>query len=246
MILITILLIACFAVVSPGLCPAEDSNSKEPQLVEMAEPEAFIGPMQDYEYDLYTVGPDGPKYVPPPELDYKEPIALDYDTLMELRVATDQIAPASREVTIILTVRPSVVQPGKYPLVVTYQMLPATKTVILPGGTATAEVNIFPESSDFYVAGRSSTYIYYFVTRTTSVERKFSTKVRAFWYDKAIGVPYGPGPNAIIGAFWLGSTVAPGDYKVFAVLVPPGADVRNSRNWISNLAQGKFRFGVVR
>ena len=89
---------------SKKVSKAQSLTSANPDaLVEIVDPEAFIGAMNDYEYDLYRKDGDRFTFVPPPELDYADPASIDDVTLNELQVATEPIPEASREVKIHLT-----------------------------------------------------------------------------------------------------------------------------------------------
>ena len=218
---------------------AGDGESSElPQLVEMVDPWIFTGVMSNYEYDLYEKTPGGLRYVPPPLYDYADPVELDYPVLKELRVATDQIQPASRETEVKIFANGTKFFVGT-PMVITYEVHPATKTVILEGGAATATVEIWPENVDAYVAFRNARKEYFFLNAYSCTRDKFFRYPVAFAINATIERQVG-----IVTVCWPSTKTPYGQYTLFAVLVPTGADVRDSGNWISNLAYTFVKIGV--
>jgi len=227
------------------------ANTNPEALVELVDPRAFIGVMNDYEYDLYRKDGDRFTFVPPPELDYADPASVDEATLNELDVATDEVLPASRETTITLTaVCPNLTVPCDnccatlntgHALVITYQITPATKTIILEGGTATAMVYILPSRVDMYVAVRTPLMNLLFLTRLSTVSRHYYRKPVVFSGNIPISTLSGP-----LVATLMRGNLTPGLYTVYAVMVPPGQKLfGNPDNWISNLATVEFPFGLV-
>jgi hypothetical protein len=229
---------------------AQSLTSADPEaLVELADPRAFIGVMDDYEYDLYRKEGDQFKFVPPPELDYADPASIDDMTLNELKVATDEILPASRETTITLTaVCPDL--PGQscttlmttgHSILVTYKITPATKTIILEGGRGTAAVYILPSRVDLYVAVRAPKLNIVFLNQLSTLQRKFYRKPVVFLGNMAINVLSYP----LFGILMPGN-FPPGYYKIYVVMVPPGQSVYSgSNNWISNLATLEIPYNKV-
>lgn len=230
-----------------------------PELVETTDPWAFTDVMTDYDFDLYRkTDRDGYAYVAPPALDYTDPSTLDRLALRELGVATDEIDPASRETTIILSLArkpgtapsptplPGSATPTPVPMSLgqfgslTYFLVPATKTVILDGGASTATVQIMPDVCDAYVAVRTPEGNIVFVTTFSNVKLAYSKKPVPIVRNSMINRVKG---NIFI--FKMTSLNFPGHYKIYAVMTPPGANVWDSRNWISNLATIRMNYGIV-
>ena len=230
---------------SKKVSKAQSLTSANPDaLVEIVDPEAFIGAMNDYEYDLYRKDGDRFTFVPPPELDYADPASIDDVTLNELQVATEPIPEASREVKIHLTsVCPDL--PGQscttlatgHSLLVTYTLTPATKTILLANG-ATQTVYILPSKVDLYVAVRTPNMNRVFLNRTSTVLRKFYTKPVVFLGNMTIRTL-----NFTLFGILMPGNFPPGPYKVYAVMVPPGQKLfGNPDNWISDLGMLEFPY----
>ncbi len=256
----SVFLVVAVFMVFAGIFLAENSPAEETRYVELVEPDALKGPMSNYEYDLYRLDADGPKYVEPPEYDYRDPIELDYPVLREMRVSTvptpipivpTPLPSASRELTIDLNLNAYSFLAGE-PVLVTYELKPATKTVILEGLTATAVVQILPEAVDFYVAAKNPSGVFYFLTPISGAGVPYSRKIQPFFANWHIDNLFG-----IIGGYRLDSRAKTGWYGVRAVMVSPGDDVRDENNWISNYSYGNsdantnpltpanFTFGIV-
>ncbi|MDD5557202.1 MAG: hypothetical protein PHN82_08135 [bacterium] len=235
------------------LSTAQPGADADLLLYEVVDPWVFTGPMADYEYDLYAMGPRGLEFVPPPELEYAEPSAFDRVTLRQLAVATDEIDPASRETKIRLCIAPRACSDENNPnavltnvfvggfLSLTYELTPATKTVILQGGAATAEVQVIPDAIDAYLAVRNPNGRFFFLNRASFPTKRFFGRPVPIVSNSPIGRLYG-----FLGNLRPDSRYSFGEYTFFAVMVPPGADVLDQSTWISNLAQARFRFGIVR
>ncbi|MEI6632545.1 MAG: hypothetical protein WCP22_01870 [Chlamydiota bacterium] len=244
-----------------------------PVLVETVDPWAFTGIMADYDFDLYRGTDDGGySYVAPPALDYTDPATLDDLALGELGVATYEIDPASRETTINLTLlrKPpnpptplantplaNTPLPGKptptprptitpFPMslgqstALTYYLTAATKTVILDGGASTATVKIMPDVCDAYVAVRTPEGNIVFVNSFSHIQQNYTSYPVPIVRNSQIIRLTGP-----IFTFRMTSLNLPGHYKIYAVMVPPGANVWDSNNWISNLATIQMSYGIV-
>lgn len=239
-----------------GIAPAAPPP---PALVEAADPWAFTGVMENYDFNLYRGTDDGGyAYVAPPALDYTDPATLDELALSELGVATDEIDPASRETTIVLSLArkpgttpqatpiPGAKTPTPVPMslgqstALSYFLTAATKTVILDGGAATATVRIMPDVCDAYVAVRTPEGNIVFVTTFSYVHQAYSSKPVPIVKNSQIVRMTGP-----IFVFKMTSLNLPGHYKIYAVMTPPGANVWDSRNWISNLAEIRMNYGIV-
>jgi hypothetical protein len=228
---------------------AQSLTSADPEaLVELADPRAFIGVMDDYEYDLYRKDGDQFTFVPPPELDYADPASLDDVTLNELKVATDELPPATRETTITLTsICPdlpdqscSTLMTG-HALIVQIEITPATKTILIEGGTATQEVYILPSRVDLYVAVRTPAGDIVFLNRLSTMLHKYFRTPVVFRGNFAISVLKYP----LFGILMPGN-LDPGYYIVYCVMVPPGQNVfGGTNNWISNLATLEVPYNLV-
>ncbi|MCX6339422.1 MAG: hypothetical protein NTX71_05830 [Candidatus Aureabacteria bacterium] len=238
---------------SKKVSKAQSLTSANPDaLVEIVDPEAFIGAMNDYEYDLYRKDGDRFTFVPPPELDYADPASIDDVTLNELQVATEPIPDSSRQVTITLTaICPcpppcpagcSTLTTGR-PLLITYQITPATKTVLLENG-ATQLVYILPSRVDMYVAVRTPSMNRVFLNRLSAVQRKFYSEPVVFLRNMAINVLSYP----LLGILMPGN-FPPGPYKVYVVMVPPGQKLFGNpyywSNWISDLGMVEFNYNFA-
>ncbi len=125
------------------------------------------------------------------------------------------------------------------PIVITYVLNPATKTVIIEGGTATATVEVWPEAFDAYVAIRNSAKQYFFMNAFSCTRSRFFFFFFAFARNAEIDYPYG-----IVSVCWPTTSTPVDQYVIFAVLVPPGADVTDSSNWISSFAFTFFKVGI--
>jgi hypothetical protein len=216
--------------------------------------------MADYEYDLYRMGPHGLEFVPPPAFEYAEASSLDSPTLHQLSVATDQIDPASRETTIKFCIggvgpNPPCSNPNNTnaildtavagtPILVTYEITPAVKTVIITdpttGTIATKEVQILPAMFDGYLAVRTPAGNIVFLDRLSSATTKFHTHPVPYVSANRVVQLFG-----VVGGFRLDSRNNPGYYKLYGVMVPPGANVLDQGNWISNLVAAKIKYGMV-
>ena len=241
-----------------------------PTLVELVDPRAFTSVMDEYDYDLFRkTGEDRYEYVAPPAYDYASPSLIDRLSVGELGIATDEIDPASRETTIHLTLaqappatpvvtptadpplagsptptpRPTVtpfpVMLGEYKAL-TYYITPATKTVILDGGASTATVQIMPDVVDAYLAVRTPAGNLVFITTFSYTRMNYTSHPVPIVRNSQIQNLKGP-----IFIFKMTSLNLPGHYKIYAVMVPPGANVWDSRNWISNLATLQMNYGVI-
>ncbi|MCX6357860.1 MAG: hypothetical protein NT045_08330 [Candidatus Aureabacteria bacterium] len=213
-------------------------------LVEAVAPEAFIGPMSDYEYDLYRRGPNGLEYVAPPALDYHDTYTADAATLRQLSVATDEVDPASRETTLSITLWKVAKTPSSSfayadPFIMQYEIVPATKTVILEGGAGTMVVDILPDCADFYLARRDPHMKIKFMDHFSYMRNRFYRKPVPLGKNVAISSLKG-----VVFATRLNSRQTPGPYKFYFVMVPCGANVLNANNWISNLSMAEFRLGA--
>lgn len=241
-----------------------------PALVELVDPWAFTGAMDAYHYDLYRkTDEDRYEYVAPPACDYASPSSRDLISVRELGVATDEIDPASRETTIYLTLdqkppKTPVVTPTAEPPLpgqptptprptvtpfpvflgdykgLLYYITPATKTVILDGGASTATVQIMPDVVDAYLAVRTPKGNIVFVNRFSYNRLDYTSYPVPIVSNSLIKILFGP-----LFSFRMSSLNEPGHYKIYAVMVPPGANVWDSRNWISNLATIQMNFGVI-
>lgn len=259
---------------SEPLAQATDFSSSAPPetvLVEKANPWTFTDVMIDYDFDLYReTSSGGYDYVPPPSFGYTDPAALDALTLGHLGVADDEINPASRETTISLTllrvppatpvaptpteipVTPGTPTPTPRPTITPYPMslgqstalsfylTPATKTVILDNGAATATVQIMPDVIDAYVAVRTPMGNLVFVNSFSHMQGNYTANPVPIVKNSQINKLSGT-----IFSFKMTSLNVPGHYKIYAVMVPPGANVFDSRNWISNLATIMMSYGIV-
>ncbi len=233
------------------------TDAKPEALVELVDPNAFTGVMNDYEYDLYRKDGDRFTFVPPPDLDYADPASLDEATLSELDVATDEILPASREITITLLpccqhfVDPSdpelacdcndaPAQTGNG-IIIRFTITPATKTIILEGGRGTQEVFILPSRVDLYLAVRTPNLNLLFLNRFSTTSGRYFFKPVVFSANMPI--------NSLKGTFagtLVRSNFAPGVYTVYAVMVTPGQKLfGNPNRWLSNLATSEFPLGFV-
>ncbi|MCX6354766.1 MAG: hypothetical protein NTZ78_07680 [Candidatus Aureabacteria bacterium] len=228
-------------------------------LVEAVDAEAFIGPMAGYEYDLYRSGPNGPEYIPSPELDYKDIAEVNQETLKELSAATEDIDVASREVTLHVFICPpdeggdpcaAALQPTPFPISLTtgqpfpvvFALEPATKTVVIeePGvGLTTQVISILPTTVDLYVAARDPVGNIRFLNRFSVAKGKLYNHPVLFWDGQDIGLLCGP----LFGAK-LNSSLLPGFWTIFAVMVPPGTPLstHHTDRWISNLGKAVFFF----
>jgi len=245
-----------------GTISQAQAGADEPRypdgLVEAVDAEAFIGPMVDYDYDLYRSGPNGPVYIPPPELDYKDIAEVNQETLKELSVATEDIDTASREVTLHLFITPpngsnscvAALEPTPFPITmktgqpfpVVFALEPATKTVILeePGvGLTTQVISILPTTVDLYVAVRDPIGNIRFLNRFSVVKKKLYNGPVLFWDNQDIGLLCG----SLLGTK-LNSSLLPGFWTVFAVMLPPGTrlNVHHPEQWISSLGKAVFFF----
>jgi len=227
---------------------AQSLTSADPEaLVELADPRAFIGVMDDYEYDLYRKDGDQFTFVPPPELDYADPASLDDVTLNELKVATDELPPATRETTITLTsICPDL--PGQscktlatgHALIVQIELTPATKTVLLENGT-TQLVYILPSSVDLYVAVGTRANGYVFLNRLSTMRHKYYRTPVVFRGNLVISIL----KFQLFGILMPGD-IAPGFYQINCAMVPPGQNVLgNTDNWISNWATLEVPYNLV-
>jgi len=192
------------------------------------------------------------------------------NALCQLGVATDEIDPASRETTINLSL---LRKPGTTPLPNTpvantplpghptptprptitpfpmklgqstslsYYLTPATKTVILDGGASTATVQIMPDICDAYVAVRTPEGNLVFVNSFSHLQQNYTSNPVPIVRNSQIIRLTGP-----IFTFRMTSLNFPGHYKIYAVMVPPGASVWDSNNWISNVATIYMSYGIV-
>jgi len=116
------------------------------------------------------------------------------------------------------------------PMGLVYELVPATKTVILEGGAATAEVQIMPDAVGAYVVFSNAANQHFFANAFSGVKAKFFRYPVAFAYNAKITQLKG-----IIDSYWIDSSIPSGTYQVKAVMVPPGAYVGDSNNWISNV-----------
>jgi len=227
---------------------AQSLTSTDPEaLVELADPRAFIGAMDDYEYDLYRKDGDQFTFVPPPELDYADPASLDDVTLNELKVATDELPPGSRETTITLTpICPDLpsqscktLETG-HALIVQIELTPATKTVVLAGGVL-QEVYILPSSVDMYVAVGTRATGYVFLNRLSTMLDKYYRTPVVFRGNFAISVLKYP----LFGILMPGD-LAPGYYQINCAMVPPGQNIlAGTNNFISNWAAISVPYNLV-
>lgn len=236
-----------------GISKAQSGEAAGSQLIEVVDPEMFIGPMGDYDYDLYRKSPDGAvEFVPPSEQVFEEAGEADSGSFNELRAATDQIDPASRETTINIyamqipgaswTQGVTTQYAGSF-LFTGYEIIPATKTEILSDGS-TAEVWVLPAAVDVYVAlkeprrGRFS-----FLTRYSGVKFKLYNKPRKFASNTPIILPP-TGAKSILISTRLKSSMSYGYWTLYMVMVPPGEplDVKHPERFLSNIAKYTFFF----
>jgi len=239
-----------------SLAQSEGSEVTLPQgLVELVDAEAFIGPMENYEYDLYNCGPGGVEYVAPPELDYKEIHFSGGAMPKELDAATGEVEPASREITISLwnatATGAQECQPvftvmglnaALNPLMIKYCIEPATKTVLIevPGGGVQAqEVSLLPDAVDFYVAVQDPLGRIRFLDRVSILKSRLYNKPVKYWKNQPIQNLQG----ILIGAL-LKSNIPYGYWTILAAMVPPGQrlDANHPETFISNIATLHFLF----
>ena len=247
------------------------SSPSPPALIEAVDPWKFMGIMLDYDFDLYRqTGPDEYEYVQPPEFDYFPPGDLSEERLAALGVTSDEIYPASRETTISLTLlrkppatpvaptptaapptpghptptpRPTVtpfpMKLGQFSAL-TFYLTPATKTVNLDYGASTATVQIMPDVVDAYVAVRTPKGNLVFVNTFSHQRLNFTSYPVPIVKNSPITKMKGT-----IFTFKMTSQYMPGRYKIYGVLTPPGANVFDPNNWISNLAMIYMSYNVV-
>lgn len=221
---------------------AQSLTSADPEaLVELADPRAFIGVMDDYEYDLYRKDGDRFTFVPPPEYDYADPTSIDDVTLNELQVASATPTPfpsGTREVTLTLTavILPksdqscSTLTTGCF-LNIFNEITPATKTVELEGGEAQL-VYILPSRVDLYVAVGTRATGYVFLDRLSTLRNKYYSTPVAFRANAAINDLKYP-----LFGILMPSNLPAGRYQINAAMLPPGQNVlAEPPKWLSNWA----------
>jgi hypothetical protein len=124
-------------------------------------------------------------------------------------------------------------------IVVGYNMVAATKTVILEGTAASAEVSVIPEKVDVYVAIKTPKGKFLYTNPFSGTTRHFYSKPNVYVSDVRLSRMFG-----FIGVFRPGSNVAPGTYEMWAVLVSPGKSVGNPANHLSNIAKISIRYRI--
>lgn len=213
--------------------------------VEIADPQASTGPMDDCAYDLYRKDGDRLTPVAPSELDYADPASINDVALREFDVATGEVPPATRQVTITLNAvcvnknDCSTLQTGDA-LVITYEIEAPTKTIELEDGTLQT-VYVLPPRVDTYVAVRTPNGNLFFLNRLSTVSNKYYVQPVLF----AGNMPINSLAGSLLGTL-MRSNLAPGYYKVYTVMVPPGQSVYSDPNtYISNLAELEFNYNFA-
>ncbi|MEJ2746010.1 MAG: hypothetical protein P8123_10060, partial [bacterium] len=125
-------------------------------------------------------------------------------------------------------------------LVITYDIVPPTKTIILEDGSIQT-VYLLPSQVDVYVAVRTPNGNLLFLDRLSTISNKY------YWepvvYAGGVEIETLSGP--LLGTL-MRSNLAAGYYKVYAVMVPPGQSVYSDPNtYISNLAELEFQYNFA-
>lgn len=202
-------------------------------------------PGGDCKYGLYRKDGNGLTPVSPSEMDYADPAAIDDAALGASGAADEELPPASRQITITLNAvcvfknDCSTLETGDA-LVVTYELQPATKTVILSDGSEQT-VYIIPPRVDTYVAVRTPNNSLVFLDRFSTVSNQYYRKPVVFAGNMAISTLAGP----LVGTLMRGN-LAPGYYKIYVAMVPPGQSVySNPDTYLSNLAELEFHYNFA-
>jgi hypothetical protein len=218
----------------------------EDKALSKTQPPPAGGP-EDCEYNLYRKDGDRFTLVPPSELDYADPASMDDVTLGELSVATDEIPPASRQVTITLDsvcvhrVAKNCSNPriGEA-FVIKYEITPPIKTIVLEDGTLQT-VYLLPSRVDTYVAVRTPSNNLLFLKRTSTVSNQYFREPVVFAGNMRISTLAG----SLVGTL-MRSDFAPGRYTIYVVMVPPGQSVFSAPDtYLSNLAELDFNYNFV-
>jgi hypothetical protein len=201
----------------------------------------------DCTYNFYRKDGDRLTPVSPSELDYADTNLVTDVTLSELDVATDETPPASRQVTITLDSvcvhrilnNCSTPQAGDA-FVVTYDIEAPTKTIILEDGTLQT-IYLLPSRVDVYVAVSTPNNNLLFLNRTSTILNQYFWEPVVFAGNMEISTFSG----SLVGTL-MGSNIAPGNYRLYTVMVPPGQSVySNPDTYLSNLAELEFKYNVV-
>lgn len=198
-------------------------------------------PAEDRTYDLYRKVGDRLIPVSPSELDHAATAAINGAAQRD----PDEFPPADRYLTINLNAvcvnktDCTTLETGDA-FVVTYELDPATKSVILSDGSLQT-IYLLPSRVDTYVAVRTPNNNLLFMDRFSTVTNQYYWKPVAFTENMPITTLAG----SLVGTLMRGN-FAPGYYTIYVAMVHPGQSVYSDPStYISNLATLQFYYNFA-